>query len=98
MGSFSRKVKRKQFLTARKQFMKDFKKSMSKFKKQVVCSECARAPREGENIDNWHIEKSSENIDLICTECYNKKDELRERLKEMKRSDMLAAKGTAGDL
>ena len=74
MGSFSRKIKRKQFLTARKQFMKDFKKSMSKFKKQVSCSKCGRLPRDGEKIDNWHIDKYSEKIDLICTDCYTEEE------------------------
>jgi hypothetical protein len=71
MGSFSRKVKRKQFVAARKKFMKDFKSSMSSFKKQVACSTCGRDPREGEKIDEWHINKYSEKIDLICTDCYN---------------------------
>ena len=70
MGSFARKVKRKNFITARKQFMKDFKKSMKHFKRQVKCSSCGRPPRSGENIDNWHIDQASENINLICTDCY----------------------------
>ena len=70
MGSFTRKIKRKQFVAARKKFMKDFKTQMLNFKKQVKCSSCGRPPREGENIDQWHINKESENIDLICTECY----------------------------
>ncbi len=70
MGSFARKVKRKQFIAARKKFMKDFKESMSKFKKQVTCSKCGRPPRPEEKIDNWHIDKYSEKIDLICTDCY----------------------------
>ena len=70
MGSFARKIKRKQFVEARKKFMKDFKSSMSNFKKQVVCSKCARGPRDGEKIDDWHIDKYSEKIDLICTDCY----------------------------
>lgn len=74
MGSFTRKIKRKQFVAARKQFMKDFKSSMSNFKKQVVCSQCDREPREGEKIDDWHIDKYSEKIDLICTDCYNKEE------------------------
>ena len=74
MGGFARKIKRKQFLAARKQFMKDFKTSMSNFKKQVVCSACGRAPREGEKIDDWHIDKYSDNIDLICTDCYNEEE------------------------
>ncbi len=74
MGGFTRKIKRKQFLTARKQFMKDFKSSMSNFKKQVVCSACDRPPRDGEKIDNWHIDKYSDNIDLICTDCYNEEE------------------------
>ena len=69
MASFSRKLKRKQFVTARKQFMKDFKKSMKHFKSQVICSSCGRPPNPGENIDNWHIDKNSSNIDLVCTDC-----------------------------
>ena len=76
MASFARKLKRKQFVTARKQFMKDFKKSMKKFKKQVVCSKCTRPPAEGENIDDWHIDKYSNSIDLVCTECYTPEEEL----------------------
>ena len=50
--------------------MKDFKKAMASFKLQVKCSECDRYPLEGENIDDWKINKMSENIDLICTDCY----------------------------
>ena len=75
MGSLTRKIKRRQLLKARKQFMKDFKKSMSKFKKQVACVTCGRPPRPGENIDNWHINKYSEKIDLICTDCYNEDED-----------------------
>ena len=71
MGSFTRKIKRRQFVEARKKFMKDFKTSMSKFKSQVKCSVCGRDPREGEKIDDWHIDKYSDKIDLICTDCYN---------------------------
>ena len=71
MTSFSRKLKRRQMLQARKTFMKDFKRSMSKFKKQVACSKCGRPPHAGENIDNWRIDKYSEKIDLICTDCYD---------------------------
>tara|TARA_B100000989_G_C19414160_1_gene415697 strand:- start:12 stop:269 length:258 start_codon:yes stop_codon:yes gene_type:complete len=74
MGSFGKKLRRKKFVAARKKFMKDFKSSMSTFKKQVVCSKCARAPREGEKIDDWHIDKYSDNIDLICTDCYTVKE------------------------
>ena len=75
MASFARKLKRKQFVTARKQFMKHFKSSMKKFKKQVVCSKCGRAPEQGENIDDWHIDKYSNTIDLICTNCYDPLEE-----------------------
>lgn len=70
MASLARKIKRKQLLAARKKFMKDFKRSMSKFKKQVTCTKCGRPPHAGEKIDNWHIDKYSEKIDLICTDCY----------------------------
>jgi transcription elongation factor Elf1 len=74
MASFAKKLKRKQFVMARKKFMKDFKSSMKNFKKQVVCSKCDRAPEQGENIDDWHIDKYSEKIDLICTSCYTEKE------------------------
>ena len=74
MASFARKIKRKQFVAARKKFMKDFKSSMANFKKQVACASCGRAPRQGENIDDWHIDKYSEKIDLICTDCYTKEE------------------------
>lgn len=70
MTSFKRKIKRKQINSARKQFMKDFKKSMASFKKQVVCATCQRAPYPGENIDQWRINQESNNIDLICPECF----------------------------
>ena len=66
----ARKIRRKKLNSARKSFMKDFKRAMTKFKKQVVCSMCNREPFEGENIDDWRINKNSENIDLICTDCY----------------------------
>ena len=64
--SIHRKIKRKQQL----KMFKDFKKSMKKFKKAVHCSVCQRFPREGEKIDDWHINKDSENIGLCCVECY----------------------------
>ena len=71
MASFARKIKRKQMVTARKQFMKDFKKSMANFKLQVKCSSCGVRPEPGQNIDDWFINKSSENIDLLCIDCYD---------------------------
>lgn len=74
MASFAKKLKRQKFVAARKKFMKDFKSSMLNFKKQVACTKCGRLPREGEKIDNWHINKYSEKIDLICTECYSIKE------------------------
>jgi hypothetical protein len=73
-GGFSRKVKRKAFAMARKEFMKDFKTQMTNFKRQVKCTECNRQPVEGESIDDWHVNKYSENIDLICTSCYTKEE------------------------
>ena len=71
MASFSRKLKRKHMVAARKKFMKDFKSAMLNFKMQVKCSECGRHPEPGDNIDNWRINKNSENIDLVCTNCYD---------------------------
>ena len=70
MTSFARKLKRKQFVAARKQFVKQYKQSMKHFKKQVKCTTCGRPPHEGESIDNWHIDQESNNIDLICADCY----------------------------
>ena len=67
---FARKLKRRSMVVGRKQFMKDFKKAMANFKLQVKCSECDRYPAQGENIDDWKINKMSENIDLVCTDCY----------------------------
>ena len=78
MTSFKRKMKRKQINLARKQFMKDFKKSMANFKKQVVCSTCQRAPYPGENIDEWQINQESNNIDLICPECFSEQGEVKD--------------------
>tara|TARA_B100000963_G_C22615551_1_gene667136 strand:- start:728 stop:967 length:240 start_codon:yes stop_codon:yes gene_type:complete len=71
---FARKLKRKQLNAARKQFMKDFKKQMKKFKSLVACSACGRPPAEGENIDNWKINKQSENIDLLCLNCFDSEE------------------------
>ncbi len=71
MTSFSRKLKRKNITSAKKKFMKEFNKTMKKFKKLVKCSHCGRPPREGENIDKWRINQKSENIDLMCPECYD---------------------------
>lgn len=70
MTSFARKLKRKQLVLQRKQLMKQFKSSMKNFKLQIKCSSCDRPPNQEENIDNWHINQKSENIDLICTDCY----------------------------
>ena len=78
MASFSRKLKRKNLVLQRKTFMKDFKRSMANFKKQVKCSRCGRPPNQGENIDEWRINKSSENIDLSCIDCYNESESEKE--------------------
>ena len=69
-GGLSRKIARSQ----QKLFMKHFKKTMSEFRRQVSCSECGYHPKKGENIDDWHINKESENIDLICTSCYTEEE------------------------
>ena len=67
---FLRKIRRKQ----QKQFMKQFKKSMKNFKLQVKCSICGVRPEEGQKIDDWRIDKDSNGIDLICTECYSERE------------------------
>ena len=73
MTSIQRKFARKKQVA----FMKEFKKSMKKFKKMVRCSSCQRHPSPGEKIDNWHIDKYSEHVNLICEDCFKeiKKDE-----------------------
>lgn len=68
----ARKIKRKQ----QGAFMKEFKKRMKHFKKMVVCSSCGRPPHQGENIDDWKIDKTSENINLICTDCFTPGEDL----------------------
>jgi len=70
MASLGKKLKRRQLVVARKQFMKDFKSRMLSFKRQVKCSKCDRQPEKEEKIDQWHINKESENIDLVCTTCH----------------------------
>jgi hypothetical protein len=72
---FARKIKRRQLALQKKMFLKEFKRTMRKFKKLVRCSVCDREPIEGENIDNWHIDKNSENIDLICESCIDSPEE-----------------------
>jgi|TARA_Y100000289_G_scaffold65998_1_gene81006 hypothetical protein len=67
---FSRKFKRKKLLSHKKIFMKEFRRSMKEFKAKVVCSQCGRPPHEGEKIDNWGIKQESENLDLLCLDCY----------------------------
>jgi hypothetical protein len=66
-----RKIMRKQ----QKAFMKEFKKRMKHFKKLVVCSSCGTAPEEGQNIDDWKINQKSENLDLLCTDCFGTEEE-----------------------
>ena len=75
MAKFARKLKRNQTVKARKKFTKDFKSAMSKFKKQVKCSACGLVPHQGQSIDDWFINKSSENIDLLCVDCYRDREE-----------------------
>ncbi len=69
MMGLERKLKRRKMFAMKKEFMKEFKKKMNEFKKQVKCSQCNYYPIQGENIDDWHIDKNSENINLICTTC-----------------------------
>ena len=71
---FARKSRRKQLNAARKQFFKDFKRKMNEFKLMVACNACGRRPEQGENIDDWKINKESENIDLLCTDCFENEE------------------------
>tara|TARA_B100000700_G_scaffold317974_3_gene410285 strand:+ start:582 stop:821 length:240 start_codon:yes stop_codon:yes gene_type:complete len=72
---FARKLRRRQLVAARKQFFKDFKQKMQEFKMMVACSSCGRQPNEGENIDNWKINQQSENIDLLCLDCFGDEED-----------------------
>lgn len=40
----------------------------------VACNACGRRPEQGENIDDWKINKESENIDLLCTDCFENEE------------------------
>ena len=71
---FARKIRRKQLNAARKRFFKDFKRKMNEFKLMVACNACGRRPEQGENIDDWKINKESENIDLLCTDCFENEE------------------------
>ena len=71
---FARKIKRKQ----QKDFMKTFKKSMKKFKLQVQCSVCGARPEKDQKIDDWRINKDSEGIDLVCTDCYTEEEVIKD--------------------
>lgn len=71
----ARKIKRRQMNAARKQFFKDFKKRMQHFKLMVACSSCGRKPESGEDIDNWKINQYSEEIDLLCTDCFGEEED-----------------------
>jgi hypothetical protein len=86
-GGLLKKIRRKAYVGAKKQFMRDFKERMESFKRQVKCTVCDRQPNEGENIDNWHINKQSENIDLICTNCYTEEES--EDLNESNAEDVI---------
>ena len=72
---FERKLRRKQFNIARKRFMRDFKQKMKQFRNMVACSACGKQPAEGENIDDWKINQQSENIDLLCVDCFGTEEE-----------------------
>lgn len=71
----ARKIRRRQMNAARKQFFKDFKRKMQEFKLMVACSSCGRRPEPGEDIDNWKINQHSEEIDLLCTDCFGTEEE-----------------------
>jgi RNase P subunit RPR2 len=65
--SLARKIARKK----QKTVFKEFKKRMRQFKKMVVCSSCQRPPHPDEKIDNWKINQQSENLDLLCLDCFD---------------------------
>ena len=65
MTSLGRKLDRRK----KASFRKHLKKTMKKFKSMVKCSACQRVPLPGENIDQWIIERTEEDMKLTCTEC-----------------------------
>tara|TARA_Y100000592_G_scaffold101037_1_gene184817 strand:+ start:45529 stop:45753 length:225 start_codon:yes stop_codon:yes gene_type:complete len=72
VGSLDRKLKRKRA----KEFAKSFKKTMKNFESVVRCVKCDRLPNVvmGEKIDNWHIRKESDKIQLTCPSCKEVED------------------------
>lgn len=64
-------INRKFARTKRKRFLKQFKKSMKNFEEIIRCVSCERVPDAigGEKIDNWHIAKSEDSIQLTCPSC-----------------------------
>lgn len=72
----SRKIARKK----QKALFQEFKKKMKQFKKMVACSLCDRDPHPEEKIDNWKINQKSENLDLLCPDCFGQEEEWRNGL------------------
>ena len=72
MSSLKRKLKRKKA----KEFVKSFRKTMKNFESIVRCVSCSRVPNAimGEKIDNWHIEKEGQKIQLTCPNCKEQED------------------------
>ena len=48
---------------------KKMKKAMKQFRKMVMCSACGKTPEQGQNIDDWTLERKDDKITLTCTEC-----------------------------
>jgi Zn finger protein HypA/HybF involved in hydrogenase expression len=71
--SLARKIARKK----QKAVFQEFKKKMKQFKKMVACSVCQRPPDSEEKIDNWKINQKSENLDLLCPDCFGHEEEWR---------------------
>jgi len=65
MVSLERKIRRKK----QNSVFKEFKKKMKNLKKFIRCSKCEKAPAQGENIDDWYMEKHTSEIILVCPEC-----------------------------
>ena len=72
MSSLKRKIKRKKT----KEFVKSFRKTLKNFESVVRCIGCSRVPNAvmGEKIDNWHISKEGDKIELTCPSCKEQED------------------------
>ena len=46
---------------------------MKEVKKSIKCIACDKAPSMGDKIDDWRISQQGDTISLLCTECWEEK-------------------------